>query len=148
MIRLLSSRSWLVLPLLLLALTITAPQAQAADGPQTCDATTLSGKYLVTVNGTYYDSQYYVYLITSAGFYNMDGAGGFTGSETLVNDGTVSRRTVSGAYTLNADCTGSIVINGSDKLNLQADIVVNASKGVSLVITNGGTIISGKAEKQ
>lgn len=138
-------------PLLAVAMfLLTAPQAKADDPPKppTCDASTLNGKYLVSVKGSYYDNQYYVYLLALNGFYNLDGSGAFTGTDTLSNDGEVARRTVTGTYTLNEDCTGTMVITGSDKLTLHADIVVNATKGIEMIVTDSRTVITGTGTKQ
>jgi len=147
MIRQLLSR---ILPVLLFVLVLAAPQAQAqvTPTPQTCDVSTVTGKYLVTVTGSYYDSQYYVYLIAATGFYQFDGAGGFTGSDTISNDGTITRRTITGTYQVNADCTGNMTITGSDKLTLHADFAVSTAKNISMVGTDSGTILSGSAAKQ
>ncbi len=152
MIQVLSSRRpAAVLPMLALAfafLWTPAARAQDTPPPPTCDATTLTGKYLMKVNGSYYDSQFYVYLLALTGFYTFDANGGLSGGDTISNDGTIGRRTVTGTYTVNADCTGSIVITGSDKLVLHADIVIDNAKGISLVGTDNLTVISGTGAKQ
>lgn len=79
----------------------------------------------------------------------MDGAGNVSGSDTISLDGTVTKRTFTGTYTMNADCTGSMTLQYSNNQSFHADLVtVNTPKEIHLVQTDGGWIFSGTLTKQ
>ena len=114
-----------------------------------CDATTLNASYASSLTGSLYDNQYNVYLLASAGRLAFDGAGNITGADTFNFDGTSSKRTITGTYTMNADCTGSLAFQGSDKSSLHADFVTaDNAKEIHLVETDAGVILSGNLKKQ
>ncbi|MEO8029135.1 MAG: hypothetical protein ABI823_21825 [Bryobacteraceae bacterium] len=115
--------------------------AQTASG---CDATTLNSAYGYVQNGFAYDSRSYLYVHASNGRNVGDGNGNLTGSDTINFDGTVYRRTITGTYTLNADCTGTINLAYSDNTGATADIVVvNDGKTVNVNQTDPDFINSG-----
>src|ERR1041385_7009081 len=81
-----------------------------------CDATSLSSSYAYTLNGMYYDSQYYVYYYGDIGILTADGNGNLTGSSTVSNDGFVTQnQSITGSYTINGNCMGSAKLSYSDK---------------------------------
>ncbi len=141
------------LPLLAAAFLLSNPpqkaQAQDTTAPTTCDATSLKGKYSINFTGTVYDSQYYTYLLSEIGFMTFDGAGNFTGTDTYNFDGAATRRTLTGTYTINSDCTGSMTVNASDKSTMVGDIaVLLGTKEVNFTQTDAGWIFSGTLKFQ
>ncbi len=105
-----------------------SPAAHAAAG---CDATSLNSSYGFIQSGYAYDSQGYPYVLGGTGRITGDGNGALTGFDTLNYDGTVYRRTFTGTYTVNADCSGKVILTLSDKTMLNGDIlIVNDGKEV------------------
>jgi hypothetical protein len=82
-----------------------------------CDLTSFSGAYGYTQNGTVYDNAGNLYFIASAGRIVSDGNGGITGADTSSFDGNIGKRTYTGTYTMNADCTGSMTLQVSGKFD-------------------------------
>jgi hypothetical protein len=117
-----------------------------------CDASTLSGAYGYNLTGYVYDSQGYSYFLASAGRLVPDGGGGLSGTETLSFDGTIVHRTYTGTYTMNDDCTGSMVwqvTQGNSTVTVHADIVaVNNAREINFVQTDQPFIFSGVFKKQ
>ena len=114
-----------------------------------CDASSLKGAYGYRVNGTAYDSQYYTYLFGAVGRLTFDGAGALTGTDTLSADGQILRgRTITGTYTMNSDCTGSVVLTNSS-LTMNFDVVsVNNGSEWDLVQTDSSFILTGVMKQQ
>jgi hypothetical protein len=124
----------------------THPVRVHADG---CDASTLKGGYAFNSTGTAYDSQYYTYLISTTGRIVADGAGNFTGTDTINFDGTPGTRTFNGTYTLNSDCTGKLVQTFPDGSTANESIVVaNGGKKVYGTETDTNIIVNTVAELQ
>lgn len=139
-------------PLLAAAFLLSNPPQEVhaqSTTPTTCDATSLKGRYSIKFTGTAYDSQYYTYLLSEIGFMTFDGAGNFTGTDTYNFDGAATRRTLTGTYTINSDCTGSMTVNASDKSTMIGDIaVLLGTKEVNFTQTDAGWIFSGTLKFQ
>ena len=114
-----------------------------------CDATTLTGAYGYNMSGSYYDNQSNWNVIADTGRIVADGAGNLTGTSSFMNDAySFTRRTLTGTYTLNSDCTGSAKITYSDKEVAGLDIVVvNNGKEVNMIQTDTAVIFNGTAKK-
>jgi hypothetical protein len=84
---------------------VPAVHAQAPTAGKRCSARTLKGPYGIKYDGSTAAGDRYasVTLIT------FDGEGQFDGHDVFSLNGTFIRRTFSGPYTVNADCTGSLV---------------------------------------
>jgi hypothetical protein len=79
----------------------------------------------------------------------LDGKGGVSGSGTFDVAGTiVTSPTMTGSYTENADCTGTLKItpSGFSTLNFNF-VVVNAGKEILLLETDNNTIVGGNMQK-
>ncbi len=123
----------------------TKVKAQAASG---CDATSLNSAYGFVQSGFSYDSNGNLYIMAGNGRIAGDGNGNVTGGDTLNYDGTVYRRTLTGTYTINSDCTGQVVLTFSDKTTMHADIVVtNDGKEIAYNGTDTNFIYSGTWKK-
>lgn len=107
------------------------PTAQAAA----CSLTTLRGVYGYTATG----SRPAVGNSAAVGVLTFDGAGNVTGADTLtVNTGVFARRTITGNYTVNANCTGSMSLV-VDSTPAEHDIVIVGSGKKILTILDDAT---------
>jgi hypothetical protein len=80
---------------------ILAPSASAA--PLQCSLDKLQGRYVFAGQGA---NLHY-------GIFNFDGAGKFQGKQTSAREQTKAQReNLTGSYTLDADCTGTLVLEG------------------------------------
>ena len=101
--------------------------AQGAQSPG-CDASTLRGSYAIQLTGIVSGVNPTITPVfgrAEIGIVTFDGAGNFTGKDTYNVAGVVARGTLTGTYTVNADCTGSLTVTaGESKAWQNADIVV------------------------
>jgi hypothetical protein len=83
------------------------------------------------------------------GHMTADGKGTFKGTQTQSAAGTVSTNSVTGTYTVNADCTGSGTITPKGKSAAHYDLtVLSGGKRIQTVITDSGIIGTSYAEAQ
>jgi hypothetical protein len=124
---------------------IPSVKAQAASG---CSAQTLSGPYTYALSGSYFASGSQ-YGFSSAGIMVADGGGAFTGTDTVSDGAVITRgRKYTGAYNVNSDCTGTLILQVSGAA-LHLDIVItNNARNVNFIQTDGGTNIAGTAQQQ
>ncbi|HEY3439952.1 MAG TPA: hypothetical protein VGK29_04345 [Paludibaculum sp.] len=133
----------------LIAAALLLGTTAAAHAQDSCDATSFSGAFGYSLKGSVYDRSYNVYLLAAAGRIVADGAGNITGADTISYDGSAVRRKLTGTYTVNADCTGTLVLRGDDTSVTNADfVIVNDGKEVSIVQTDDGYILSGDLKRQ
>jgi hypothetical protein len=78
----------------------------------------------------------------------LDGKGNITGNETFSVLGTIATLPVSGTYTENADCIGTIQITpqGMAATNFNT-VVVNGGKELLLIETDNDTVVAGTAQQ-
>lgn len=108
---------------------LTSPRAYGA--PQQCSVKNLSGRYVFSGQGTHLHE----------GAFSFDGNGAFTGKQTSVREIDVAEReTLHGTYSLDADCTGVMVMEGQRGGTAHWDIYVteDGKKG-RMVRTDAGT---------
>jgi len=87
-----------------IALLSVPPKANATPPATTCTNASIKGAYGLLITG--YDSSG-LYQV-GMGQINSNGAGSFTGIETVSDDGTIfENQSLSGTYSLSANCTGS-----------------------------------------
>ncbi len=117
--------------------------------PKSCDATSFTGAYGYSLSGYVYDNQGNSYYLGAAGRMVADGSGNISGGDTFSFDGSVGKRTYTGTYTINSDCTGALVFTTSGNNTTHADLVlVNNGKEVNLVQTDSGYILTGILKQQ
>jgi hypothetical protein len=123
------------------------PVARAQTG---CSAASLKGAYSMAVNGLFYDADGFQGVYASAGLTVADGAGGITGTDTLNLDGTPTRaRQLTGVYSINPDCTGTMNVKDTSGNVINMDLVVaNGGKDVVLVDYDADMILNGTAKQQ
>lgn len=79
----------------------------------------------------------------------LDGNGNVSGTGTFDVNGTITTGAISGTYTQNADCTGTLQIiqpQPEPTLNF-ASVVVNAGKEILLVETDASAAVAGNMQK-
>jgi hypothetical protein len=77
--------------------------APASGAPLQCSAEKLQGRYVFAGQGT---NLHY-------GIFNFDGAGRFQGKQTSAREqAKAQRETLTGTYTLDTDCTGTLTLEG------------------------------------
>jgi hypothetical protein len=80
-----------------------SPRSPAAYGAQQeCSKAKLQGRYVFSGHGA---NLHY-------GEFDFDGAGKVSGKQTSLRDNVAQRETLQGAYTLDADCTGTMILEG------------------------------------
>ena len=87
----------------LAALAGITPAAQA----RSCSLHRASGTYGFTTSGTIPT----LGAVAAVGHVSLDANGNLTGAQTASFNGAIVPETLSGTYTINADCTGSATIN-------------------------------------
>jgi hypothetical protein len=117
-----------------------APRAlKAADPDGLCPRqnATLLGTYMSHGTGTVVG----VGPVSAVGTITYDGQGNLTNPFTISVNGAVSRMTQTGSYTVNRDCTGTVVQGGA-----HYDFVVAPDAStVFWMETDAGTIVTGTA---
>jgi len=136
------------------ALVLGGGMAQA----QSCDASSLKGSFVFQMRGITYDQSYYgtsTYQLTTVGQLTSDGAGNLAGKDTFNYDGTLARRTVTGTYAVNEDCTGSVTVTGdfkygseTYKLEFNADFYMVSPDEFELTTIDGGFVMTGTLKRQ
>ena len=121
------------------------PKAHADDG---CTNASFSGAYGYVNSGFFYTPS--LGIFGASGRFVSDGNGNLTGSDTLNIDGGLNRgRKYTGTYSINADCTGSMVFQISATGTNNFDIVLTDNgREVKLIETDPNTIITGTAHQQ
>ena len=120
------------LSLLLGSFLLISPMAQSAEGAQeTCSAGELQGRYVFTGQG----------LNLHYGAFDFDGAGKFLGKQTSLRHAVAVREVLSGTYTLDADCTGTMTLQGQPGGTAHWDVFVTADgkKGRMIRTDSGAT---------
>jgi hypothetical protein len=135
---------------LVLALVMVVAGMFAGSPVYAQDAcTNLQGSYGFSRSGTAASG---TLSVVAAGVLVFDGAGNVSGHDTTSVNGNIIRRTFSGTYTLNSDCTGSMTITfltGTPGRVSPSDfVIVDDGKGLLLINTNAGEVVLGSARKQ
>jgi hypothetical protein len=138
-----------VLTMVMMAAAVTVQahaktDAKALSSAVHCSVKTLDGSYGYSFSGSAPFGAF-----TSVGIQRFDGNGHFTSTETDAAAGQILKNIpLSGTYTVNADCTGSMVAAGPG-FSVTADFVI-ISDGSSLysIVTEAGTNAAGVFTKQ
>jgi hypothetical protein len=138
--------------MLILPLLIAAGAALPLRADNTCSAQTLNGAYTYTLRGGYIGDQFGdVFDFAAAGRFVADGNGGFSGAETTSQGESIARSSpYTGTYTVNDDCTGTMIFkNSQGNVIANMDMVItNNAKEIELIESDSGTNISGRAQQQ
>ncbi len=136
-----TAKSMTIVAVFTLALT-AVPRAKAAD--RGCLNATLSGTYSDQDTGTIVG----VGPFAGVNVDSFDGRGHVTINGVSSLNGSVSPGEESGAYQVNADCTGTYTVTGGG-VTIDAFFVIDEARNeLQIVITDPGTVINCVARKQ
>jgi hypothetical protein len=114
-----------------------------------CSAKTLDGNYGYVVTGTNVGGALVPGPVVAVGSATADGAGHLSATDTVSVNGTILRRAISGAYTVNANCTGQLTFTDNFGQTTNLDFVaVQNGREFSLIQTDIGAVTTGTAKKQ
>ena len=110
-------------------------RAQAEE----CSNASIKGGYGLSCEGTVVG----VGPLAVIGVLTADGKGNISGVETLSVNGVItSGVTLTGTYTVNADCTGSIVTTAPDGAVTDHDFVLDDNKKeIRIIVTESGAVV-------
>lgn len=108
---------------------LIAPLAYGAQ--EQCSAAKLQGHYVFTGQG----------INLHYGAFDFDGAGKFQGKQTSLRHAVAQRENLSGTYTLDADCTGKLVLEGQLGGTAHWDVFItgDGKKGQMIRTDSGAT---------
>jgi hypothetical protein len=130
-----------------------APQAQAGDG-KGCSNATLTGTFVFTASGFLVAPPQFAGPFAGVGTQTFDGNGGTHATETVSQNGNILKVTITGTYTVNPDCTGSMTLNISSQnppVSLTDHIsfaIVDSGAGFQAIQTDPGVVVTGTGRKQ
>jgi hypothetical protein len=127
------------------ALLLSLGPEGAAAKPSTCSNRSVSGDYGFVVNGTNVGAG----VVASVGQVSADGRGNLVGSDTTSVNGVIVRRTLTGTYTVDPDCSGELTFTDSFGLSTHLDFVLVADlQQVNFIQTDASTVTTGIARKE
>jgi hypothetical protein len=144
-----------LLPILAAVLTVAAglsTSVVAFAEDDVCSAATLNGSYGIQSTGSIVAGGP-IGPIAEAGTITFDGAGGVSQTTTVSLGGQIipNRTSLSGSYTVNADCTGDLEVvlpvPGGTSTSTAHFVIVDHGKEILLVNTGTGRVIVGNARK-
>jgi hypothetical protein len=108
---------------------LIAPLAHGAQ--PACSVEKLQGRYVFTGQG----------INLHYGAFDFDGAGKFSGKQTSLRHAVAQRETLSGSYTVDADCTGTMSLQGQSGGTAHWDVFVtyDGKKGRMIRTDSGVT---------
>ncbi len=122
------------------------PVVHAQSG---CSVASLSGNYGFTGSGfasLNHSAKGAEAPVAYSGLENFDGAGNFSATFTVVNNGTISTgQTAAGTYTVNSDCTGTASFATGGTFNLT---VVSGGAELLVIQTDPGNTVTFDAKKE
>lgn len=126
----------------------TTISGRAHRGQFACATSVLSGPYSYSIAGYVVSSNGIIMPAADSGMLTADGNGSFRGADTISQGGIVNSRTVSGSYSINADCTGNAIFTDTLGNRLGLDVfVADGSNQVEFIQTDTGAVISGEAQR-
>jgi hypothetical protein len=130
-----------------LVLGIT-PTANAAD--KGCTNLSLQGTFAYTSTGSIASPPEIAGPIAEVGTQVFDGKGGTTATATISSNGSMTQLVITGTYTLNADCTGTMALQVSPfNITVHVLFVMDTSlNGFQAMETDDGLIITRVARSQ
>jgi hypothetical protein len=116
-----------------------------AQGTATCGLTGKKQVFAANLLGVLYPSDDIEDIVGQLVF---NGKGKISGTATLSVAGTISSVAVTGTYTANADCTGTVQITpaGFSTMNFNS-VVVSGGKELLLIETDSNTFVAGTVEE-
>src|SRR5579863_4785309 len=126
----------------------TAPAANAAD--KGCTNASLQGTFAYTSTGSIASPPEIAGPIAEVGTQVFDGKGGTTATATISSNGSMTQLAITGTYTLNADCTGTMALQVSPfNITVHVLFVMDTTlNGFQAMETDDGLIITRVARSQ
>ena len=115
---------------------VVGPHLHASEARCPLGNATLHGPYVVSGSGTIAN----VGQVTAVGVHVWNGEGGTSAKNTISANGNVFSATVTGTYTVNADCTGSLAESDGSHYNF---VVAPNGSHLWWIETDTGTVLSG-----
>jgi hypothetical protein len=125
-----------------LALIGTA-SADDAEARRSCSNATLKGTYAHAETGWSISAQGQATPGATAGFDTFDGDGTGTGVITINSDGVADNETSTATYSINRDCTGTVVFNDANGSIVHFNIYLSPSGNqMRFIATEPGSVIA------
>jgi hypothetical protein len=119
--------------------------ALSGEAKPLCTPRSIEGNYAYRVTGTNVGGG----LVAAVGLVTTDGEGSLSASDTVSANGQIIRRTITGTYTVNGDCTGTVTFTDQFGLTTHLDFVLaQGSQELNFIQTDPGTITTGIGRKQ
>lgn len=115
-----------------------------ARGNSTCTAAAIKGIFGFQGGGL--NSS--LVPLAVAGQAKLDGVGSLTGTESESTGGTILSGAISGTYTVNSDCTGTVALTFSNGTSTTNFVIVNGDQSALEISTDSGNIVTTTATKQ
>lgn len=131
-----------------LCLSLMSWNASVALADPGCNAKTIKGAYGTSASGTITGLDGSHFPLAELGLFTLDGVGNLTGSDTVSIDGNVFPRTFTGTYTVNADCTATVVLTDEfGNVGTTSGVIVDHGDSTLLISVNPGDTITGHSQK-
>ncbi len=120
------------------------PEAQA----RSCKLSGVAGTYGYTTSGTIPT----LGALAAVGLITLDASGNLTGAQTTSFNGAIVQETLSGTYTVNADCTGTATVNvyhsgvlvRTTSINV---VFANNQRDLRAIFLTAGTVLTVNGKK-
>ncbi|MBV8834605.1 MAG: hypothetical protein JO108_35855 [Acidobacteriaceae bacterium] len=142
-----TAKTFTMAALTALALGI-GPTAKAAD--RECSNATLKGTFAYTSTGSIAAPPEVAGPFVEVGTQSFDGKGATTAAATLSQNGNILQVTVTGTYTVNADCTGTMTLQVAP-IGVTVDVffaIDDGGNGFQAIETDPGLVITRIARRQ
>jgi hypothetical protein len=141
------NRSWTRTAIGLFLLTALLGIATTAHA-RSCKLSGVAGAYGYTTSGTIPT----IGAVAAVGHINLDASGNLTGVQTASFNGAIFSETLSGTYTVNADCTGSAVVkvyhSGVLVRTTNLDVIFeNDQRELRAIFLTAGTVLTVSGKK-
>src|ERR1035441_9580282 len=126
-------------------LLTTAVQAQPQIGGGVCTKSTLSGIYFYLLSGDLLFGEQ-AYSLFEFGKLVADGQGGVSGNSHASIGGSISAYTLSGTYSVQSSCTGSMSLSVNSQAPSSLTFqVTNGGQGAVVAFSSPSGVVAGRA---
>jgi hypothetical protein len=117
----------------------------SVEAKSPCTTRSIDGSYAYLVSGTNVGGG----LVAAVGLVTTDGEGSLTANDTVSANGAIIRRTITGTYSVNGDCTGTVTFTDQFGLTTNLDFVLaEGRQELNFIQTDPGTVTTGIGRKQ
>lgn len=119
--------------------------AVSGEAKALCTTRSIEGNYAYLVSGTNVGGG----PVAAVGLVIADGEGSLTAGDTVSANGQIIRRMITGTYTVNDDCTGTVTFTDQFGLTTHLDFVLSQGyQELNFIQTDPGTVTTGIGRKQ